>query len=171
MDQLLHDRILARTDISEHLTTLFMLVVEHGLHEVLELGTRTGESTIALLLAVKEIGGRVHSIDIDECPVAHARIDAAGLGHWWHFIRGDDMATEWIQPVDMLFVDTDHTFGHTLAELRKFEPFVSGHGVVVMHDSVHAPAVRDAAMHYFSGRTDVRIYEYINNNGLLVVCR
>lgn len=43
------------TDIHEHLQTLYMLTVELNLKNILELGTRTGESTIALLSAAKTL--------------------------------------------------------------------------------------------------------------------
>ena len=166
MDAVLYDRISAKTDISEHLTTLYMLAVEHQCKKILELGTRTGESTLALCAAARVTGGRVHSIDIEPCYEAVNRIDSAELDSYWRFIQQDDMKADWTEQVDMLFIDTDHTYSHTLAELQKYEPLTAK--LVVMHDVVHDPPVKFAAMEYFAGK-NCRIYEYLNNNGLLVV--
>ena len=63
----LESRMIVPTDIHEHLNTLYMLTVELNLKTILELGTRTGESTVAFLQAAKEIGGNVTSMDIDPC--------------------------------------------------------------------------------------------------------
>ena len=79
------------------------------------------------------------------------------------------MRVDWREPVDMLFIDTDHTFDHTLMELKKYEPLTVK--LVIMHDSVHTHAVREAAAEYFDSRPGYRIYEYVNNNGLLVIFR
>jgi len=43
-------------DMHEHLTTLYMLTVQLGLQTVVELGTDGGDSTVALLFAVRETG-------------------------------------------------------------------------------------------------------------------
>ena len=62
------------TDIHEHLQTLYMLTIELNLKNTLELGTRTGESTVSLLLAAKEVNGKVTSIDIDSCNDAKEKV-------------------------------------------------------------------------------------------------
>lgn len=49
------DEILAESDISEHLSTLFFLTIEFDLKRILELGVRDGNSTIALTEAVSKI--------------------------------------------------------------------------------------------------------------------
>jgi len=63
----LESRMVTDTDIHEHLCTLYMLTIELKLTNVLELGTRSGESTVAFLQASKEIGGNLTSIDLDPC--------------------------------------------------------------------------------------------------------
>jgi predicted O-methyltransferase YrrM len=60
-------RMTKPTDIHEHLATLFMLTVEFNLKRIVELGTKEGESTVALLQAAKQINGKVVSMDIDPC--------------------------------------------------------------------------------------------------------
>src|SRR5579863_2284361 len=37
--------------------------------------------------------------------------------------------------VDVLFLDTSHTYAHTLVELARFVPMVAPGGVVLVHDT------------------------------------
>lgn len=157
------------TDIHEHLTTLYMLTVQHGLKTTVELGTRTGESTVALLYAAREIAGRVYSFDLNACEEARRTIESYGLSKYWSFAQADDLYVTWDHPIDHLFIDTTHTYEQTVKELEKFEPFVRRGGVITMHDIVLYPDVKKAIIHHFAGRSDWRMYEYLNNNGLAVI--
>ncbi len=58
-------------DIAEHLATLSLLVTEFRLKNVVELGVRTGVSTLALLDAAHLIEGRVLSVDVEPCENAY----------------------------------------------------------------------------------------------------
>src|SRR3989442_265699 len=119
------ERVFARcSDIYAHLPTLYRLTVDGKRKRTLELGTRDGDSTIALLLAAREIGGTLTSVDLEPCPIATARVDGAGLRDLWTFVQQDDLGLDWDRPIDHLFVDTSHRYSHTIDELRKYEPFV-----------------------------------------------
>lgn len=157
------------TDIHEHLATLFMLTVELNLKTVVELDTRGGESTIALLCAAKQIEGKVYSIDIDPCLETKKRIKSLGLQKYWTFIQGDDLKVKWNNPIDHLFIDTTHTFDQTVRELEKYEPHVKYGGIITLHDVVGFPKVLQAIKGYIKDRTDLRLYKYFNNWGLGVV--
>ena len=80
------------TDIHEYLQTLYLLNVELNLKNILELGTRTGESTITLLLATKELGGTMTSVDIDSCLEAKDKIKQMNLEQYWNFIQTEDLS-------------------------------------------------------------------------------
>jgi len=157
------------TDIHEHLATLFMLTAELKLKTIVELGTAQGESTIALLYAAKQIGGKVYSIDIDPCLEAKERIKALGLQEYWTFIQEDDLKVEWNKPIDHLFTDTSHTFNQTIRELEKYEPYVNYGGIITLHDIVGYPEVLQAINSYIKDRTDLRLYKYFNNWGLGII--
>jgi len=154
------------TDIHEHLQTLHMLTIEMNLKNILELGTRTGESTIALLLATKEIGGKMTSVDIDSCDEAKEKIKELDLEQNWNFIQGDDLNLKWNESIDHLFIDTSHTYDQTIAELEKFEPYVRKGGLISLHDIVSCPPVLKAIEDFISKRTDIRFYKFFHNNGL-----
>ena len=154
------------TDIHEHLQTLHMLTVELNLKNILELGTRTGESTIALLLAAKELGGKVTSVDIDSCYEAKKKVKALDLDSYWNFIQMDDLTLKWEENIDHLFIDTSHTYEHTMLEFQKFEPFVRKGGLITLHDIISCPPVLKAINDFISKRDDIRFYKFFHNNGL-----
>lgn len=154
------------TDIHEHLQTLHMLTVELNLKNILELGTRTGESTIALLLAVREIGGKMTSVDIDPCYEAKEKIKKLGLESYWNFIQTDDLKLNWEEKIDHLFIDTSHTYDHTISEFKKFEPFVRKGGLITLHDIISHPPVLTAINDFIAERNDIRFYKFFHNNGL-----
>jgi cephalosporin hydroxylase len=100
---------------------------------ILELGVRSGQSTSAFLGAAELSGGHVWSVDCNVPDVP---------AHWlgsdlWTFTQGDDLAVP-LPPVaiDVVFIDTTHTFEHTLAELRRFVPLVTPGGTVLLHDTL-----------------------------------
>lgn len=154
------------TDIHEHLQILYMLTVELNLPNILELGTRTGESTVALLLAAKELNGRVTSVDIDSCSEAKEKVKKLDLESYWKFLQTDDLKLEWNVPIDHLFIDTSHTYEHTIIELEKFEPFVKKGGLITLHDIVSYPPVLKAITDFLSKRDDIKFYKFFHNNGL-----
>lgn len=162
-------QMLTQTSINEHLATLQLLATELNCKTIVELGTQLGESTIVLLEAAKKIGANVSSIDVDPCLQACSRVRSLGLKDYWTFIQSDDLKVKWEKPIDLLFIDTSHTYDHTLNELRKFEPYVRKGGVIIMHDVVTYFEVLHAINEYLSNRSDLRLYTYFNNNGLAVI--
>lgn len=99
---------------------------------VLELGVRSGQSTSSFLAAAELSAGHVWSVDVNPPDVPPHWLES-GL---WTFTRGDDMTVP-LPPVavDVLFIDTTHTYEHTLAELRRFVPLVKPGGTVLLHDT------------------------------------
>lgn len=120
------------SDIHQHLPMFVELVAELDATRVLELGTRSGISTIAWLHALDGRGSLV-SVDLDERP------DIGEYPHWT-FIRGDDMDPVVIKavstpPPDIVFLDTSHHFQHTRRELATYGWVVKPGGLIVCHDT------------------------------------
>ena len=131
------DRLTRWSDIQEYLPFLFETVASYPDVRVLELGTRTGNSTLAFLAAAEAVNGTVTSVDID-------RVTDLGMSRWrdhpqWTFVQGDDTekAVQARLPVeyDVLFIDSSHEYNHTLEELRMYMPGVAPGGIALFHDT------------------------------------
>jgi|TARA_B100001971_G_scaffold65136_1_gene59896 predicted O-methyltransferase YrrM len=159
------------TDIYEHLTTLFLLIIEKKAKTIVELGTRNGESTIALVEGAKKTNGKVFSFDLDPCLEAKKRIKSLNLDSYWSFKQSNSLDVDWKSEIDHLFIDSSHKYSETLAELKKFEPYVRNGGVITLHDIVTCPEVMNAMDKYFEKRSDIMIYRFFNNHGLAVIVK
>lgn len=119
------------SDIVGHLPTFVEIVREMDAQSVLELGTRTGVSTIAWLHGLAATGGHLTSVDIDEKP-------PIGEFDHWTFIQGDDLDPHVIARLPMsevVFIDTSHLYEHTAQELRIYQHLVKPGGVMCLHDT------------------------------------
>lgn len=144
----LYEQALAEwSDMRGHLPTLAECVVKTRARVVVELGVRTGISTVAFLSALEQTEGRLWSCDIRPPDVPS---EVSRAPHWT-FCLGDDvdMAGAAPRPVDILFIDTSHTYEHTLAELRAYVPLVRPGGLVLAHDTGSYPDVARALDEYF----------------------
>lgn len=124
------------SDIQHHLLRLYDLTVKLPSQKVVvELGVRWGNSTTALLAAVNDTGGRLYSVDVLP-PSGDASVYLETEPNWT-FIIGDDMnvVKTWNKLIDHLFIDTTHTFEHTLSELREWGKWVKPEGIVTLHDT------------------------------------
>jgi hypothetical protein len=124
------------SDIQGHLPALRDAVRRFPGATVAELGTRTGQSTSALLVGASAVGGHVWSVDPGpiEVPPTWRGPDSS-----WSFLAADDMSDEAAEfvpdEIDVLFIDTSHFYDHTLAELQRYVPRVRPGGVVLCHDT------------------------------------
>ena len=122
------------SDIREQMPLLYEAVRRYDKAVVAELGVRDGKSTVALLRGVSECGGHVWSVDDGPVTAPHWW-ESSG---YWSLLVADDMgekAANWIPArLDVLFIDTSHMYGHTLAELARYVPRVRPGGVVLCHD-------------------------------------
>jgi predicted O-methyltransferase YrrM len=128
-----HGRLDAWSDVQYCMPRMLAAGARYPQVRVLELGVRSGNSTSAFLLAAERRGGHVWSVDtmMPEVPEHWA---GSGL---WTFICGDDLAV--VLPeggFDVVFIDTSHSYAHTLAELRRFVPLVNAGGTVLLHDTL-----------------------------------
>jgi predicted O-methyltransferase YrrM len=147
------------SDIYEHLAVFFGLVGQYHPEHVIELGTRTGVSTIAWLHALEQHGGRLTSVDINPRPP---------IGHFdhWTFIRGDDLDTDvysQLDPAEIVFIDTSHLYDQTVKELNLYRWLVKPGGIMVLHDTELARPEGAPARPAFPVKT--AIVEFCEANG------
>jgi predicted O-methyltransferase YrrM len=132
------------SDIRDHIGTIFYEALSSRPQLLVELGTRGGVSTRALLAAAEVADAHVLSIDIDDC----SDIDLpTAFRRRWTFIRSDDVifagepfsafcATRKLPPMaEVIFVDTSHLFEHTRDEIKNWLPRLGPRGVIIFHDT------------------------------------
>lgn len=128
-----------KTDISDHLQTLFLEALSTSGQLLVELGTRGGESTFALQKVTELSQGTLVSVDIEVC-------DEPGEWNNWKFVNKDDLVfakefTSWAKnnslpsKIDFLLIDTSHEYEHTKLELNAWLPHVAKNGKVALHDT------------------------------------
>ena len=125
-----------------------------------------------MLEAVAKIGGHMWSIDINPCLEAKKKITEYGLDKYWTFIQGDDkeIALNWDQAIQHLFIDTLHTYRQAYTELRLYEPHVVRGGFISLHDTRTYPEVFRAIWDFVSNKPkSFRLYNFLHCNGLTVM--
>jgi len=113
---------------------------------ILEIGVHCGVSTTALLAGLEEHGGHLWSVDI------HPSCRYVWYGHpqWTFFCPWSGDAVTPDLPLDVVFIDGDHSYDYVLADLSIWTPKVRSGGVVLLHDADSAsfPGVRKAIDEY-----------------------
>lgn len=137
---------------------------------VLEIGVWTGISTGALLAGVSENGGHVYSVDI----YAGSRYVWHGEPDWTFVNTSSHNVGEILKvvpvPLDLLFIDGDHSYEGCLADLENWGPRVRKDGLILVHDSDTPafPGVR-RAIDEFCDRMGFKHELRPGSNGLEVI--
>jgi len=114
----------------------FSEVMTQRAHRVIELGTGSGESAEAFLLALELTRGHLWTVDIRPCDDVVKRLRKQH-GKRFTFYQGDslDFAVEWDRgKADIVFIDTSHTYEQTLKELEAFALLLKDGGTMFLHD-------------------------------------
>jgi predicted O-methyltransferase YrrM len=140
---------------------------------ITEIGSARGRSTCTLALACRQNGrGRVYAIDPqmrnlwtdggtegDNERFLRDRLRAYGLEDWCEVMRmtSAEAAARWSKPIDLLFIDGDHTFEGVQHDFNAFQPWLTNKALVVFHDT---------AWEYFKGdpwyRPDIGVPAYMH---------
>jgi predicted O-methyltransferase YrrM len=116
-----------------------------------EIGSARGKSACFVGQALKENGrGKLYAIDphtrtdwndvasVDSLEEIRRNLSALKLQNEVEIVRDKsaDVASRWTLPIDMLFIDGDHSYGGVKRDWDLFSPFVTRFGVVVFHDTI-----------------------------------
>ncbi len=158
-----YERLRDWSDIQGHMHHLHEMTCSYDKPVIMELGTRTGQSTICFLRGIETVGGELWSTDINPAQVP---------AHWydldfWNFLQADDLSPEadnWLpDTADILFIDTSHEYEHTLAELEIYTPRVNPGGIVFAHDTQFEPPGHDLGKP--TGEVAQALNKYCADNG------
>ena len=81
-----------------------------------------------------------------------------------HHVQLSRITKEWINHVQ-------NNYDQTIAELKKYEPFVKRGGIITLHDIVSYPEVFSAIKEFIKNREDIKFYKYFHNHGLGVLIK
>ena len=131
-----------KSDISDHLNLIALVLEVKSPRHILELGTRNGESTKVLIDYCTRAGVKGRSFDLVQAPIWLSQ-----KLNWQHSV-GDDLNLgsqiaitglwpdgEKFSGIDFLFLDTSHEYHHTIKELNTFIPLMSPGGLLIFHDT------------------------------------
>ncbi len=124
------------SDINQHVPLLRELASECS--SVIEIGVRSMVSSWGILKGLSESPSTTRSylgIDLYYPPMKTlhlAKTLAEAHGISFQFWQANDMTIE-IEPADMLFIDSLHTYCHLTYELEKFSPQIRKY--IAMHDT------------------------------------
>ncbi len=115
---------------------LRLLAEAIGAKHVVEIGTSNGYSGLWMLLALRSMGGRLTTYEIDREVAALARrnFNRAGVGEIVTIVEGDahEEVPKLKEQIDMLFLDADKE-GY-IDYLNKLIPLVRPGGLIVAHN-------------------------------------
>lgn len=158
-------------NIEQHLPKLYELASQ--VKSVTELGVDIGMSTRAFLYARPE---KLTSIDIVEYPNVREYFDyCQSQGLNYQYIIQDDLTLE-LEPTDLLFIDSLHTYDHLKKELELHAGKANKY--IVFHDTVafgtvgegHSKGLLPAIDEFLEVNKEWKIvYDVDFNNGLRVL--
>lgn len=146
---IINDVINGNGDSDRHLMTIFSIALGIKAKKILELGVRSGKTTLPLLLAAKINSGKVVSVDINETDFKAPD----ELKEYLEFKQMDalkyleEVSKE--EPFDLIFIDDWHAYNHVKKELEYVDRLVSPRSVILLHDLMYG----NHAPHYHSDLT------------------
>lgn len=124
-------------EVGRMLASLFKMC---GYKSFLEMGTYRGLTTLQLM---KVAWGSVTSIDVEDA--RHPVMKSGFVEGGYRFILGDSRKdVPEGEKFDMVFIDTMHTYDHTLAEIFVASDFLNPGGLIALHDAISCPDVQRA---------------------------
>ncbi len=126
---------------------------------IVEIGSYLGASTTFLAAGARWRGGRVHAVDtwtnigMSEGPRDTYEEFLTNTGQLRDIIvplrgRSTEMALQVQAPIDLLFVDGDHSYNAVAKDLGTWLPKVRKNGVVVFHDYGWAEGIQRAVREF-----------------------
>lgn len=130
-----------------------------------------GFGTSALTIVEMRHDAFVFSIDVEERPDEECYLRAAGLWEQHRVVRilgrSQDVGRHWPAPVDMVFVDGDHSTDGVVGDARAWLPRIAPGGIIAFHDygRESLPGVKEGIDHVMGG------YEVITHHDTLIAYR
>ena len=139
------------SDINEHLGTLYDLVQNDGVQTIIEMGTRNGDSTTALLAGAYMTDKKITCYDLYKSPVV-SNFESFDN---FNFITADTLKVS-IGTADLLFIDTLHTYFQLYNELVRHSNSITTY--IALHDTVSFGTIDEK---FYSNGSDVKMSDLV----------
>ena len=105
---------------------------------IVETGLQLGKSTAIFLRALLRLGGgRLYTFEKDPDPMVVERLRTQFPKQDWQLVVGDSTKQTWERGnIDLLYLDSDHSFDSVTGEIKAFGPHLSKKGIILTHDSM-----------------------------------
>lgn len=173
------------SDINEHLELFYRIMSETRAQKIVDLGTRDGNSTYALVIDAVETGDHVTSVDngkaveytnyrtgLDALAETSVVIsDKFGLDMYWTLVIKDDIefAAQYTDEFELLLIGTVHSHEQTKKELEIWESKVVSGGFIVIHDIVSFREQNLAIWGFLDWHSSLDYVEHTNCNRLGII--
>ena len=148
IDLLTHLTLENKEDIDEHLMTLFAMTLSMKPSIIVELGVRSGRSTLAFLCGCESVNARLYSVDINNPTLSFnfpgAWTQSFGGHQRWTFMKKDalkfleeDFPSLWNDKGNIIYIDDWHAGDHVKKELELISPYVSPRDLIILHDLMY----------------------------------
>lgn len=127
---------------------------------ILELGTEFGISTYIFRAMAPDAA--ITTVDISDC----SRF-VNGLNVDFKQTSSQKLAESWSEPIDILFIDTEHTYEQVLLELNGFAKHVTG--AILLHDILSFPDVERAILDWLKENPNWTYLPYRERFGMGVL--
>lgn len=122
-------------DMGAHRLMIYNIVRGIKPKAILEIGIRSGVSTMAMCEAIEDGKMEVdyHCCDVDEkCENIQSQTTVP-LN--FHIMLSDELAKQWNKKIDILFIDGGHKYEQVVRDYFNFSEFVKPNGFIFLHDT------------------------------------
>lgn len=136
-----------------------------------EIGSARGKSACFIGMALKDNGfGKLYAIDphcktawndfdsVDTYPIMKRNLQYLQIENQVYIIRdySENVARWWNLPIDLLFIDGDHSYEGVKKDFELFHRFVSPFGLIIFHDTLW-----DLMPNHPSYRSDMGVPQFV----------
>lgn len=122
-------------DMDAHKLMIYNIVRGIKPEAILEIGIRSGVSTMAMCEAIEDGKMEVdyHCCDVDKKCANIQSKTTVPLN--FHIMLSDELAKKWNKKIDILFVDGCHKYKQVVRDYFNFSEFVRPNGFIFLHDT------------------------------------
>lgn len=125
-----------------------------GAIRALEIGARTGSTTIPLLagLTAGHPDARLVSVDngtdvlAGALDICRSRVERYGFASNWELVVADSIAYTPPEPLHLVFIDGGHGYAVVLSDWQRCGAHLAQHGLMALHDTETYPDCRRLAL-------------------------